>query len=111
MTERGDEEFAVRLRSVMERGDLTIGDLHHWFERPRATVRYWVKRGHGVYHLGGRSIAGLYSRLEQLEQVVELAEKAGESIVPAKVSQRDRPSYIKRIRDEYARLSAAGSAV
>ena len=107
---RNTDHFGDRLRSVMERGDLTMGDLHHWFERPRPTIRYWVLNGHGVYHLGGRSIEALYSRLEQLEQVVALADKAGEPVVPRTVSHRERPSYIVRIRDEYARLSAADTA-
>lgn len=99
-----EDDFGDRLRSAMERGDLTISDLANWFDRSVPTVRYWVKHGSGVYAVGVVSRARLYARLALLEQAVK------KSIFPADVPRTDRPAYIVRIRDELERLSTADPA-
>jgi hypothetical protein len=37
--------FQKRLKSCVDRGNLTVADLARWFGRPYATVRSWLKEG------------------------------------------------------------------
>jgi hypothetical protein len=98
-----EDDFGDRLRSAMERGDLTISDLANWFDRSVPTVRYWVKHGTGVYAVGAVSKALIYSRLALLEQWVK-------TTAPPAMPRTERPRYIAGVRDELERLSTAHTA-
>jgi hypothetical protein len=98
--------FAVTLKKLMEIGDLTFADLHHWFARPRPTVRAWVERGHEPRGPSGKLAR---DRLRLLEHAVEYRQGLP---APRTLSQDARPAYIKQVRDGLERdgVPAGGSA-
>lgn len=98
--------FAHRLKWCMSRGDLTTADLHHWFERPRPTVRLWVKSG---AEPRGPSGDDARTRLDLLERAV--TKKQGLP-PPRTLSALERPAYIRQVRDglERSRVPARGTA-
>lgn len=81
--------FNKRLQWCMKRGKLTVGDLHHWFNRPRSTVRTWAVHGRKPYAL---TQADAYARLALLEYIIR--EGAGIP-VPGTISYHQRPDYLK----------------
>ena len=96
--------FAQRLRWCLKHGDMTVADLKHFFDRPYATVRMWVYDARRT----PRGPAG--NRAEQLLRSLEKKIKRG-LVIPAEISSRERPAYLKKIRhDSSAGLSASHSA-
>ena len=85
--------FAQRLAEVMEKGDLTVGDLRYWFGRPYPTVRVWRYDGREPTGPGGRQA---YERLALLEKALR---RKGLFPVPPETSKRIRPAHIRQIRD------------
>lgn len=90
--------FQSRVKQVMKTADLTVFDLHTWFERPYPTVRTWVENGHVP---GRRSQSKKRSRSgDKAFEDLELLEKAIRlklfPLPPA--SQRLRRTYV---RDTY----------
>lgn len=90
----------------MKIGVLTRADLRYWFERPHATVRMWVLDGWTPRGPAGE-LAG--ERLALLERAVK--QKRGMP-VPRTLSARERPAYIKQVRDGLERVGVpeSGSA-
>jgi hypothetical protein len=99
------DAFATRLAKVMRVGDLTIADLHHWFNRPRYTVRMWVLLEREPRGPAGRLAHHALDRLEK-----EVMARRGFP-VPANLSSLERPAYIRQVRDGLrTRVPARGSA-
>ena len=94
--------FQARLRSILERGNLTVADLARWLERPHATVSTWVN--------DGREPTGPTLDLAMLEAHVKdietrIARKAGFPVPP--LSQPARIAYLTRLKAEPPRKSPA----
>ena len=87
--------FQARLRSCMERGNLTIADLARWLERPHATVSTWVNDGRVP---GGppATLAWVEVRLTRLEEAIETATGFP---IPAHLAHRARAIYLKRLKN------------
>jgi hypothetical protein len=90
----------------MKAGDLTFGDLHHWFGRPRATVRAWVDRDHEPRGPAGEDAK---ARLVLLIRAIKFQEGLP---APRTLSALERPAYIMQVRDALERSSvpAQGAA-
>ena len=87
--------FQARLLECMEAGALSYGDLHHWFERPRPTVRYWLNSVNPMVEpWKGPRGADTWRRLRLLEWAIE--KKLGFPISTA-LSARDRPRYVTAV--------------
>jgi len=85
-------EFTRRLRWCLKQGDLTIGDLHHWFKRPRATVRRWV-----IDACVPRGPTGNHASL--LLDLLESRIKSGRGFpIPPELHAQQRPGYIHEQR-------------
>lgn len=84
--------FQQRLRAAMEAGSLSLGDLTHWFDRPRPTVRYWCHQAQWNFE-PWKDPRGdeAWKRLRLLEWAVE--KKLGFP-VPLALGARERPKYI-----------------
>lgn len=98
--------FSKTLKDLMQVGDLTYADLHHWFVRPRPTVRAWVEREHEPRGPSG-SLA--WERLRLLERAIKFRQGLP---VPRELSCMERPAYIQQVRDGLERdgVPAGGSA-
>lgn len=98
-------DFSAELKHVMQEGDLTIADLHHWFNRPRPTVRTWVKLDHAPRGPAG---ALAWERLRLLQHAV----RYGVLPVSRELSSHERPRYIVQVRNglERNRVPAGGAA-
>ena len=98
-------DFTKRLRWCIKHGDMTVADLHHWFERPRSTVRTWVLHARIP---GGPAAAKACLLLDLLEGRIK---KRRGFPIPADLSWFDRPDYVKKLRHDTAgaRLSTPHS--
>lgn len=85
-------DFTKRLRRAMKSGDMGIGDIHHWFGRPRSTVRTWVLDARTPQGPAGERAHLLLRHLE-----AKIAARSGFPI-PQTVSAHERPDYVKRLR-------------
>ena len=83
-------DFHRRLLRCMRDGDLTVADLHHWFDRPRATVRTWVVDARIPRGPSGR-------RADLLLQALEKKIRKG-LVVPDQLSKDARPQFIRKLR-------------
>ncbi len=63
--------FQSRLKTCVERGNLTVADLHRWFGRPYATVRSWLDDGYEPAG-GPVTVRRAHDRLAALEDFVRL---------------------------------------
>jgi len=86
-------DFTKRLRRAMKDGDMTVADIHHWFERPRATVRTWVWDARTPQGPAGERAHLLLRHLE-----AKIASRSGFPI-PQTLSAHERPNYVKRLRN------------
>jgi hypothetical protein len=83
---------SVRLKAIMENGNLTIADLARWFDRPHPTVRGWVHGGDvGGAPLDREAIEALLERLE-----VMLKKQKGLPI--PRLSPAARIEYLEELR-------------
>ena len=84
--------FQKRLVICLQRGQMTMGDLRWWFDRPYSTVATWVKRKDRE----PRGPAGLEAerRLQILERGIR--ERRGFP-VPSTLSNLDRPHHIEKL--------------
>lgn len=91
--------FKVRLLDAMARGSLSRGDLHHWFGRPRATIRYWLSEESAPDYAPLHDPKGddAWSRLTLLEWAVKNV--AGFPI-PVTLSYAARPDNIRQLYDD-----------
>lgn len=90
--------FQDRAQRVMEKGDLTIGDLRTWFGRPYATVWQWVNSGwtpgrsgantKKINQSGRRALADL--------DLLETALKIDLFPLPDHISRSLRPDYVRK---------------
>lgn len=99
------ENFTLRLKRVMTRGDLTMADIARLFDRERRTVASWV---HDDRQPTGARARETFSRLIKLEKDVKA--RLGYPI-PLKLSKRDRAEYVRLLGErklERARVLAAG---
>lgn len=87
------QTFTQQIRACKERADMTVSDLALWFERPKPTVRTWV--------IEGRTPTGAAGRLawERLELLKTALRNRTTLPVPAHLSGRKRPDYIRELRD------------
>lgn len=98
------KSFSQRLVICLRKGQMTMGDLRWWFDRPYATTASWVKEDREP-----RGPAGLEAkrRLGILEEAI--ATQRGFP-VPANLSNLDRPPYIEKLfHDNSAGLSRKNS--
>jgi hypothetical protein len=86
--------FKSRLIAAMKAGDLTRGDLHHWFGRPRPTIRYWLDRALPTYDPDGPPGRLARKNLRMLEFGIE---KGVGFPVPETLSAHERPRYIVQV--------------
>ena len=96
--------FSTRLQRALERAGMTPGDAHHWFARPRSTVRTWCE---------GRSPRGPIGRLASYHlALLELAiRKKIEGLpVPAEMNYQKRPAHVRGLRDEIERRARRARA-
>ena len=97
--------FTQRLQWCIKHGDMTIADVHHWFERPRATVRTWVLDGREARTTPSNYIE---KRLADLEEKIR-ARKGFP--IPASLSPGKRPEYVRGLRSgNRTRVSPTHSA-
>lgn len=94
--------FQQRLRACVRKGDLQVADLHHWFDRPRATVRYWLLSKDAARYEPHDDPKGrdAWTRLKLLEWGVENNDGFP---VPLSLSAHARPAYIRRTQDALSR--------
>lgn len=73
---------------------MTAADLARWFDRPHATVTYWLKGGEPALGPGNRDHA------EALLGLLEaLVERGVELPVPLTMPQRKRIAYLRELRE------------
>lgn len=84
--------FHERLIACMDKGNLRLADLSHWFGKPYHTVWFWVYK-----HRMPRSLKGqrklMMDRLANLEKVIPFK-------FPDGLNQFERPKYIEKTRIE-----------
>ena len=99
-------DFTKRIRWCIKNGDMTVADLHHWFGRPRSTVRTWVLDAHTPQGPAGNKAHLLLTLLER-----RIEKKKGFPI-PVDISAHARPDYVRKLRHAAtgARVPAAHSA-
>lgn len=85
--------FTDRLRSCVERADMTISDAAVWFDRPRPTVRTWIEEGRTPAGPSGRLA---FQRLDMLQSALHDRSRLP---IPADLSWRKRAEYIRGVRD------------
>lgn len=87
------KKFYPRLARCVKRGDLARRDLCIWFDRPYSTIRSWLvsEREPELTSPAGREAHRL---LDILETAIE---KDDRFPVPATLSQRYRPTYVKEL--------------
>ena len=95
-------EFTKRLCWCLREGDLTIADLHHWFGRPRATVRRWVIDGCVPIGPTGNHAHLLLNALESRIR------RGWGFPVPRELHAQQRPAYIHEQRAKVPQAHIAG---
>ena len=99
-------DFCKRLAKCMSDGAMTVADVHHWFDRPRATVRTWVVDRRTP---SGPSAKKARLLLELLERRIK--SRGGGFPIPADLSVFDRPDYVRKLRHaDSPRVSALHTA-
>ncbi len=99
------KSFTDRLAWCMRHGDVTVADLHHWFGRPRATVRTWAIDARVPQGPSGKKAHLLLALLES-----RIRARAGFPI-PVDLSVATRPNYVKKLRHgNSVRVSASPTA-
>lgn len=96
--------FQARLHACMKEGSLSLGDLHHWFDRPRPTVRFWAHTENRLFE-PWKDPRGkeAWVRLRLLEWAIR--NKKGFP-VPTTLTASQRPQHIlKTYADVRARVS------
>ena len=84
-------DFTKRIRWCVKEGRLTTADLHHWFDRPYATVRTW--------RIDGRIPHGPYGEdADEALAVLERLIKTGKKFPVPPLSQTARVAYIRALR-------------
>ncbi len=89
--------FQSRLHAAGQRGDMSTADLAHWFDRPYATVRYWLygdsrAKPKGDFEPRGAQGRLALRRLHRLEWAVAHDERFP---IPADLGDRARHAYVK----------------
>jgi hypothetical protein len=88
----------ARLRSILERGNLTVSDLARWLDRPWATVNSWVNEGREPTGTV-MDLAYLKAELKHLEHRI----KMGEGFPVPSLSQSERAAYLLKARSHRQR--------
>ncbi len=88
-------DFRHRVRVCLRRGHLTTADLQHWFGCPYSTIRTWLKEDRAP---GAASVSRFSQRLHFLEVALRTQRHFP---VPVDISQRQRATYIRGIRDDF----------
>lgn len=94
--------FQQRLKACVRKGDLQVSDLHHWFDRPRTTARYWLMSRDAARYEPRDDPKGrdAWHKLRLLEWGVVNSDKFP---VPLSLSAHARPKYIEAVRNELDR--------
>ncbi len=87
-----DDYFSNRVKRCIEVGDMTVGDLKHWFNRPYPTIWRWVNSGYSPRGPAGRKA---FERLDLLERAID---KGIGFPIPTELTCRERPKYIMQCR-------------
>lgn len=99
-------DFCKRLAKCMSEGDMTVADVHHWFGRPRATVRTWVVDRRTPQGPSGKRAVLLLALLES-----RIKSRNGGFPIPSDLSVFDRPLYVRKLRHANgARVSSLHTA-
>lgn len=85
------KSFSQRLVICLRKGQMTMGDLRWWFDRPYATTASWVKEDREPRGPAGSEA---HRRLNLLEKGI--AEGRGFP-VPANLSNLERPHHIEKL--------------
>ncbi len=93
--------FPDRLKRCLELGRMAKADLAAWFDRPYATVHYWIS---GRTKPGPLLLHDITTRMLLLEKTLK---KRDGFPVPFELKQQDRGAYIRAI---YARVSRRGAS-
>jgi hypothetical protein len=91
------DEFAPRLKQAMKQGDLTKSDLALWFDKPFATVRYWIENNRGPR---GPSARVLHRYLTILEKAVDTDDRFP---IPPLLAPKYRVEYLKDLIRRHAK--------
>ena len=87
--------WSDRLEHARRAANMTVADLARWFDRPHATVTYWLKGGEPALGPGNRDHAeALLGLLEALVQ------RGVELPVPLTMPQRKRIDYLTDLREK-----------
>ena len=84
------EKFITDLRAVAARSFLNESDLALWFERPRSTIRTWL-RGERVVRAGE-----VFQECARRLSLLRLAIAKKHFPVPYHIPRTDRTQYIKQ---------------
>lgn len=96
-------KFKKRLVEARAKGDMTTADVACWFDRPYATVRYWIDHAKDDYEPSGPRGRLARDRLALLEWAI--SHRLGFPI-PPELSVDARPLYVKKTyNDLHAQLS------
>ena len=87
--------FSDRIAKALADGDMTVGDLQTWFERPYPTVRQW--RFAAIVAPTGPRGREAERRLRLLEKAIQ--DRHGFP-VPVALSNLARPDYLRKIRHD-----------
>ncbi len=92
--------FQSRLHAAMKAGDMSVADMAHWFDRPYASVRYWLygdTRNKPALDFEPRGAQGrlAFRNLQMLEWAIR--HNVGFPI-PAHLGDRERPGFVKEQR-------------
>lgn len=96
--------FQKRLNRACKTGDLTIFDLHSWFERPYATVWRWAKSGWVPRGPNGRRAERDLTTLEKLVAAGKVFP------IPFYIGSRHRRGYVRDAYHAASRLPPARAA-
>lgn len=100
------ENFTLRLKLLMARGELTVADTARLFDRERRTVSSWVRDGRQPT---GARVAETFETLRQLEVEVE---RGRGFPIPRRLKKRERTAYVRLLGEGKlgrARVLAAGA--
>ena len=86
--------FGQRLQRVQKGGNLTVADLARWFDRSYQTVRGWRD---GKCEPGGAPLDR--EHVEALLKLLEGMVRRKHKFPVPRLSQRDRITYIRDIRE------------
>ena len=89
-------DFNTRLQRCAQKGQLSAADLHHWFDVPYPTIRYWLIGTHSP-----NRVSLLFA--ERLLVLLERALRLRHGFPIPVRSAHARPGYLRKLRHDLDR--------